>query len=307
MENHTAKHFVLQLGSLISLYLSLSFFLVLTFGLINILYPAAGDNIWDVEQANGMVRIGFAMTVVFFPTYLVLTRLVNKTRRTDKQGSYLGLTKWLIYLSLLVGGLVLLGDLVAVIIAFLEGDLTQRFLLKAVAVLVTVGAAFYYYILDARGYWVTHEKRSLQYGAIGAVVIVTIMISALINIDSPAQYREYRLDDKQVSDLQTIQWQVQDYLALNGALPESLEVLESKAVPEAPEGRAAYEYRLTEQGFELCATFAAASQDEYDYYYSRPVSVPIGESVVMNPDNWWHDAGEYCFERVIETKKAESI
>ncbi|MEN9922388.1 MAG: hypothetical protein RL097_665, partial [Candidatus Parcubacteria bacterium] len=39
MENHTAKHFVLQLGSLASLYLSLSFLLVLLFGVINLIFP----------------------------------------------------------------------------------------------------------------------------------------------------------------------------------------------------------------------------------------------------------------------------
>jgi hypothetical protein len=37
----------------------------------------------------------------------------------------------LVYLSLLVGGGVLLGDLVAVILAFLNGEITTRFILKA--------------------------------------------------------------------------------------------------------------------------------------------------------------------------------
>ena len=45
MENHTAKHFVLQLGSLVSLYLSLSFLIVLIFGVINKMFPDAADTI----------------------------------------------------------------------------------------------------------------------------------------------------------------------------------------------------------------------------------------------------------------------
>ncbi|MFT5831748.1 MAG: hypothetical protein ACI9SY_000116, partial [Candidatus Paceibacteria bacterium] len=151
MNNHTAKHFVLQLGSLIALYLSLTFFLVLTFGFINLRFPDATDGIWQLESAANSIRIGFAMVVVFFPTYLILTRLVNKNRRASNDTSYLGLTKWLIYLSLLVAGLTLLGDLVAVIMGFLEGELTSRFLMKAFAVSAVIGAAFFYYIKDAQG------------------------------------------------------------------------------------------------------------------------------------------------------------
>jgi uncharacterized membrane protein len=160
MEHHTAKHFVLQLGSLISLYLSLSFFLVLAFGCINLLFPDTLDSIWEVEQAGSSIRLVFAIVSVFFPTYIILTRLVNKNRRESEDSSYLGLTKWLIYLSLLVSGLVLLGDLVAVIMGFLEGELTFRFILKALAVFVVIGGAFYYYIQDAKGYWLDRDKQS---------------------------------------------------------------------------------------------------------------------------------------------------
>ena len=126
MEHNTAKHFVLQLGSLVSLYLSLTFLLVLLFGAINIIFPDAADYVWEVESAQSQIRIGIAMVIVFFPTYLLITRIVNQARRKEQNGAYLGLTKWLIYLSLLVGGLVLLIDLVVVIMTFLEGEISER-------------------------------------------------------------------------------------------------------------------------------------------------------------------------------------
>lgn len=306
MENHTAKHFVLQLGSLASLYLSLSFLLVLLFGLINLLFPDAADTVWDIESASSSVRIGIAMVIVFFPAYLVLTRLVNKTRRKDPQGSYLGLTKWLIYLSLLVGGAVLLGDLVAVIMGFLEGELTQRFILKALAVLIVVGAAFYYYLFDAKSYWLKNEKKSISFG-IGAIVVVLIaLVFGFANVEAPTEVREQKLDSTQVSNLQEIQWQIQDYLVLNGALPESLEVLAETSkieIPTAPEGRDSYHYELTEKGFQLCATFAAASQTD-EYLYGRPIATPAGETpTIVNPDNWEHGEGKVCFERVVKVSE----
>ncbi len=103
MENHTAKHFVLQLGSLVSLYVSLGFLLALLFSIINIVYPDAIDDYWTIESNHDTVRVGIAMLVVFFPTYLVLTRTVNKIRRSaGGTDTYLSLTKWLVYLSLLL-------------------------------------------------------------------------------------------------------------------------------------------------------------------------------------------------------------
>lgn len=295
MENHTARHFVLQLGSLASLYLSLSFLLVLVFGIINLMFPDAANGYWETESAHQAVRIGFAMVVVFFPTYLILTRTVNRLRRTEVSGAYLSLTKWLVYLSLLVGGGVLLGDLVAVVMTFLEGELTERFLLKALAVFIVIGAAFYYYILDARGYWLTNEKKSVNFG-IGTIVIVLAALGyGLASIEAPSSVREQKLDAQQISDLQQIQWRIQDYYLINQKLPEDLRDLGEPAVPQAPEGREAYRYEATAEGFELCATFSAESGPN-EWMGGMAI---MEKSLIRNPDNWQHGAGEACFERVI--------
>ncbi len=298
MENHTAKHFVLQLGSLASLYLSLGFLLSLLFGIINIMFPDAVDDYWVIEGAHSSVRLGIAMVIVFFPTYLILTRLVNTMRRSEASGAYLVLTKWLVYLSLLVGGGVLLGDLVAIIMTFLEGEITQRFICKALAVLVVVGAAFYYYILDARGYWLKNEQKSIMF-AVGAIVVVLASLGfGFLNIETPAAVREQKLDATQVTDLQQIQWRVQDYAMTNSTLPDSLDKLSEPAIPVAPENRAAYRYTVTKEGFELCATFTQPSTENENYMY--PASTGIeGKMLIQNPDNWQHGTGEVCFKRVV--------
>jgi hypothetical protein len=299
MENHTAKHFVLQLGSLVSLYLSVTFLLVLLFGIINLAYPDPAEGSWAVESASSSVRIGIAMVLVFFPTYLILTRIVNKTRRQEETGAYLGLTKWLIYLSLLVGGIAILVDLVIVINTFLEGELTQRFLLKAVAVLGVVGIAVHYYVLDAKGFWLKNEAMSIYY-AIGAGLIALVSVGyGFAYIETPAEVRERNLDASQVMDLQNIQYQIESYISLRGEVPTSLEeVARANGVPlmmEAPEGREAYTYEVTENGFRLCATFAAATPaDEYSVPYYIDES-----SLIKNRDNWSHGEGRYCFERVV--------
>ena len=300
MQNNTAKNFSLQLGSLASLYLSLAFFLVLVFGMINLIFPDSLDSTWQIESSASMVRFGFAMTVVFFPTYLFLTRSVNQQRRESQDGKYLGLTKWLIYLSLLGGGAILLGDMVAIIMGFLEGELTTRFILKALAVLVVTGSAFFYYIKDAQGYWIKKKKQSVVCAYLAAAVILTTLATSLAYIETPTEVRARSADEQQIQDLRNIQWSIEDSLRENAQLPITLENLrDGRQIPEAPESRPAYSYTTTATGFELCATFAHQAREGNLYgraYHGGEDSTPH----ITNPEDWYHEAGEWCFQREVK-------
>lgn len=296
MESNTAKNFALQLGSLISLYVSLGAAITLLFGVINIAFPDATEGYWAYDSAQNGIRIGIAMLVVFFPTYLVLTRLVNQVRRKE-QGTYLTLTKWLIYLSLLIGGAIILGDLVAVILAYLNGEVTTRFILKATVLFVIIGAGLGYYILDARGYWQKNEQKSLLYGLAALMMTVAIVATGITYSDSPTEIRERALDQRQIEDLQDMQWRIEEFYRTEGNLPEEIDALyRGIAAPEAPENRNAYVYTVTADGFELCATFSQPSQGRASLSISRPVTDGM---VIQNPHNWDHGTGEWCFERII--------
>lgn len=302
MEN-TAKNFALQLGSLIALYTSVTSLLVALFGIITLAYPDAADSYWQYENASQSIRFAIAVLIVFFPTYLLLTRKVNTIRRKE-HGTYLTLTKWLIYLSLLVGGAVLLGDFVAVINGFLSGELTIRFILKALSLLVIVGAAFFYYLMDVKGYWQEDEKKSIQYGAGATVVVIAVLVLGFFHIEPPSEVREMRIDQNQINDLSQIQWQIEEYYVVNGLLPESLDEIygeDGLEMPTAPEGRAGYEYNVTSSStFELCAEFASPSRESAypEYSMARPLSPQ--DAGIKNPNSWEHGAGEWCFERVVQ-------
>jgi hypothetical protein len=298
METNTPKQFVLQLGSLISLYLSLGFLVSLVFCVINLKFPDAIDNYWELESAASGVRLGIAMVMVFFPTYILLTRQVNKERRAVLNGQYLNLTKWLIYLSLLVGGLILLADLVSVIMTFLEGEMTQRFIYKALTVLVVTGMAFHYYILDAKNFWVKNEDKSILFG-IGACIAVALLIVFSFNyIKTPAQARELKLDETQISDLQQIQWRVTDFAAAaSSTLPNSLEeAFIDTPVPPAPESREPYTYEVTESGFRLCASFVFDSQSTN----AMPVMQDFDDNLLKPENNWNYRKGRHCFDRTLD-------
>ena len=297
MENNTAKHFVLQLGSIITLYLSAAFLITLLFSVINLNFPDTLESYWEIESSSSSVRLSIAMLLVFFPTYLVLTRRVNMLRRQETNSTYLGLTKWLMYLSLLVGGGIILGDLVAIILAFLEGELTMRFILKALVLLLVVGSAFYYYLQDARGYWLSKEKESKYFGAAMAIVVLASIVAGFFYIETPAAVREMRLDETQINDLRNIQWQIEEALRISSStVPASLEaVYNDFPIPEAPEDRPAYTYEVTEQGFNLCATFSRDSNTEQEMWGPTFDKTAL----IRNGNSWQYKEGRYCFERIV--------
>ncbi len=290
---NTPRNFALQLGALITLYVSLTSLMVLLFSVINLMFLDSADSYWQIESATGSIRFSIAMLIVFFPVYLWLTRLVNQVRRKE-EGMYLTLTKWLIYLSLLAGGAVLLGDLVAVINGFLSGELTIRFALKAAVLALGIGAAFYYYLKDAQGYWQAHERQSIYFGVAASIVVLTALVLGFMNSETPAEVREMKIDSNQVGDLQDIQWRIEDHFRVNESLPESTaELFANASAPTAPEGRAAYVYEI-ESGteYQLCAEFSQnATRDEFTRMYPSEKNY-----------NWNYREGYHCFEREVDNQ-----
>jgi hypothetical protein len=286
MEN-TAKNFALQLGALIALYVSIGALVLLLFSVINVAYPDLDRFPWEAQSASSAIRGAIAALIVFFPAYLALTRIVNKSRRMES-GAYTLFTKWLIYLSLVIGGGVLLGDLVTVINNFLNGELTTRFILKALSVFAVVGAAFAYYVFDARNYWQTHEKESKRFGYGVILLVVIALVLGFMNTESPAQVRERSIDDRVISDLEGMQTNIQNYYMVHNALPaEAEDAYNGLPVPAAPKGRAAYSYEMmTDTTFKICGEFSTASPASSQAMYAWDPNA-----------SWDHGAGAWCFER----------
>lgn len=298
MHNNTAKNFSLQLGSLIGLYVSVTAIIWLSFGVINALYPDASFGYYQYESAQQGIRIGIAMLIVFFPVFILLTRLTNKIRRNDTS-TYMSLTKWLIYLSLIVAGLFLLGDLVTVILTYLNGEVTMRFILKALTIFIVIGCAFYYYIQDAKEYWNTHEKESKMYGGAVSVLVIGLLVGGFTQSDTPEKVRMMRIDEEQTTSLSDMQYRIEDHYRINKALPTDISSLYiGIEAPKATLGRDAFSYKVQDDDtYELCATFAYPSQNGTETTVPQEVN---GSIPMKNPySNWDHGAGTTCFERTV--------
>ncbi len=305
MDNHTPKNFVLQLGALVALYVSITFLTLLLFSSVNLIWPDALDNYWQISQSEETIRIAIAVLVIFFPTYLYLTHLVNEIRRRESSNQYIGLARWLVFLSLFVGGVIILVDFATIVYNFLAGEVTTRFLAKALILMAIVGFAFHYYLRDIKGYWITNKKASLTQGVIIGIVVIGSFVVGLSNISSPAVAREIRLDQKQLSDLQMIQEGINGYVASNGMLPKTLEdVYQGAPIPQV-EGRPGYTYITTGDSYSLCATFGHDSVGQDSYFtpgFTMPVDSAKDKFIITNYQDWNYKAGQHCFDRELKKR-----
>lgn len=300
MNTNAPKNFVMQLGSLIALYVSITSLLLLIFSVTNLRFPDEAAYYFEDESARQTVRIGIAMLAVFFPAYLIFTRLSNQQRRKENNGEYITLAKWLVYLSILGGVLILLADLVTLIQYFLNGEITARFLVKVTTLLLVVGVTLFYYVLDVRGYFTKRVGTAMYFAAGATVLVVASLLYGYAYIETPAEVREMRFDEQQVTDLQDIYWHIEEYYAVTQTLPVTVsEMYTNQPIPQAPSNREEYAYNiLTDTTYELCATFEFASQD-IGRTQVQPVLIPE-EKVLYQNQNWSHGEGETCFVRVVQ-------
>lgn len=87
-----------------------------------------------------------ARLIVAYPVYLWLMRNINRSLRRYREKHFSAVRKWLTYLTLLIVSLIGIGTLIAFLTSFLRGEVTMRFALKSVVVLLIVGGVLRYYL-----------------------------------------------------------------------------------------------------------------------------------------------------------------
>ena len=96
------------------------------------------------------IRWSIAALVVFAPLFLILNNRVVRATRSDPGKRRSAVRKWFGYITLFITALVLLGDMLYTIYALLNGDLTLRFLAKAIVTAVVAGVIFLYFRQEIR-------------------------------------------------------------------------------------------------------------------------------------------------------------
>lgn len=303
----TPQDVFLHLLATITLYTSVFSLISLLFDYVNIKFPDALNPSYGVA---GSIQWEMALLIIIFPVFVWTFRFLRLELMRIPEKVDLKIRRWLMYLTLFLSALLIIGDLVALLYNFLQGELSLRFALKILIVLMVAGITFALYLYDIR-------RRAERYGPsvrlVSWIVVCCVAAAAFAGfffVGSPFKQRLIRFDTQKLNDIQSIQYQVVNYWQNKSKLPATLADLQDSisgySAPRDPESGEAYEYRPTGSStsltagnltFELCGTFNFASVKENDIL-SQPRMYP--KAAGSKENNWDHSAGRACFERTID-------
>jgi len=272
----------LHLLAFLSFYWAVVGLITLYFQIINAVFP---DPLQYQDASFGAMRWAISSVVIAFPVFVTTMQYL---RRQGVVRPHLP-----IYFTLFVTGLTVMIDLATLVYHLTGGDLTVRFLLKVLAVLVVSGAVFAYEWWHLKHDALHPSKRAKYLFILVYVLMAVSVVDAFWVIGLPNVRRSQSLDERRVNDLRSLQWEVLSMYQRDGKLPETLDML-----VKDPGTGASYEYRVVAPDtFELCATFdRASSGQDTQQYYGRPV--------IETSDVFAHDKGWACFNRTVEVDPA---
>ena len=294
------KDVFLHLLAIIMLYVSVGSFITLLFQYINIWLPdKAVDQYYSLQSAYSSMRWSIALLMVVFPVFVWASWYLNKEYSAEPAKRELKIRKWLLYFTLFTAAMLIIGDLVALIFSYLQGELTARFLYKILSVLLVAAVVFKYYLMELKN---NAPHKIFLYAV--SVWVAAAIIGGFLIAGSPKEARLRQIDDIRTQNLQEIQSQVVYYWQQKGVLPQNIAALKNNDInifiaPLDPETGAPYTYTTTGNlSFMLCANFALPSlPDQTTRYTPMPVK-PYGIDGIAQ--NWEHPAGNICFERTID-------
>jgi len=299
LKRNLPRDLFLHLLAIVTLYWSAIAFVTLMWQYINYLWPDAMRCEGCYQNYSEPMRFAVASLIIAFPVFILVSWYLNKIYRKEAVVRESKIRKWLIYLTLFIASIIIIVDLITVINTFLGGEITLKFILKALSIILVAGLVFGYYLNDVKKETPTHLAK--PFAIITSIIIFISVVGAFFIIGSPATARLLQLDQQRVDDLASIQMQIVNYWQRKEGLPDSLSQLKdpisSYIVPNDPQTGKPYEYIVKNAEnlvFELCADFSMSGSSQYDK--ARPMTFSTAGSL----DSWQHGAGRTCFERTID-------
>jgi hypothetical protein len=244
----------------------------------------------EIDQGWGSYTITYSLAtlIVAFPLYLLISRIVVREAAAHPEKLDSAVRKWLTYMALVIAACVFTGDLITALAYLLRGELTSRFVLKSLVVLVLSGGVFYYYFGGLRKTDAADSSKSAArwnrdrvMALLCTSLVAVLIILGFTQSGPPRVQRDLRADSERIQNLFQITANMTAYWAShNQQMPASLDQLPGASLNDPVTG-APYIYH-PKQGsqYELCATFSRKSERGDN----RPGAHP-----------WVHPAGYHCF------------
>lgn len=305
----TALEVALNVFSFILLGISITAIGVLYYEIIDAYFPdpmllsysSSGYGSFVNTEA---VHYSIAALIIACPFFFFASRLWFRRFRQEEVKIETAFTKGITYLVLLVCSVVLVGDLIAILFTFFQGEMSIRFFLKALVVFALAGTVFGWYFFERREIQykkIVPKKVFLNFlGGASTFIVVGVIFGFLI-AGSPQIARMRAFDDQRSQQLSDLASCINNFAFEYQRLPRDFKELQKSTYSYCaenisdPETRAPYSYRIimesktvgmTREGeFELCAEFSLDSSQGNDALY------------LPNDSKWWtHKAGKECYE-----------
>lgn len=287
--NNPAKDFFLYL----LLFISLAFVVfgagAILFQFVNKFIPdPLGVGISFFDQNS--VKFGMAAILIAGPIFFFLSGIVNERLRDKKTPKESSVRKWLTYILLLFAAATIIGDMITLVVNFLNGETAGAFFLKVLIVLLMAGTilGYYFWNMWSPASQIKKERINLCIAYGFGSLLVAVFIAACFIIDSPQVSKQKRIDQQTVSNLQSIDMSIRNYYSKTGKLPRTLDDMKKTDLSSEiwkESSKITYEMNIGNI-YRLCANFERSNKDDND----------IMVSYVSN--DWRHDAGMICFDRI---------
>jgi uncharacterized protein YpmS len=266
-----------------------------------------------VGNYDSQLKFAISALIIATPIFYILSSLIFKGLRKEEIEKDSGVRRWLTYFIILVSSLIILGVFIATINNFLSGELTSRFILKAITIFFLSATVFSFYFYDIKREDLRKKDLVTKlFFFISLGLILAAFIAAFFFVESPKTARARRLDQIVVNNISNLESLVNSYYDRYKKLPDNLEAVKAEKDiyldPNTlidPETKQAIVYqKLGEKDFQFCANFRLDSVRDNNGAYPLAVSYPT------YPGDKNHAAGYQCLKgnlwSLVKTAPAEA-
>ncbi|MBT3211252.1 MAG: hypothetical protein HOD99_11080 [Planctomycetaceae bacterium] len=255
--------------------------------------------------ADRMARFHAAILMASLPVLALVRWAINRDIIRNPAIRIAPVVRTLSYITLLITSLIMVCDMVAVLLGFLNGDLTLTFILKSSVVVLLAGGIFLWYISGL------HFEETLSEGkqqdapvqeslwrprlaVAGFFTASVCLVFSLWIAGNPVNQRLIRLDSQRVANLRSLQSAIERFYKKETRLPKNLEEL--KTFPDT------YDYEITDAVTGAPYFFSSTTKTDYKLGAVFDLATPPRQpNSTRSRDGFYHHkAGSQRFDLTVK-------